>query len=690
MTSEQNQTPGSDLARVVSQQREAILAKRDKVIADRHERGNQPLSDYAWASLERRLADVVREAAGISDVEIQLDLIDRAKFGGDIALKVPSLLKKGGPKRFVAEFQPAISDILRSEKLADLIQNIELKGMYINITLTNDWLLRSAEQVVSMDDRFGLNDSMDGKNVVVDYSSPNVAKVLHAGHIRSSITGEVLSNIYDACGAAVFRVNHINDFGGFGFLLEGYRRFHDAMPADFSENERLLAIYTIRRSLERVVAAGTGPEEWSPEERETFGRYFPEIQDAASARTASQIYIKASDVRFEKLENGDPEEVALWQKMVQWSLADFDSFYRLLNIDIDFVIGESFYFQDGLDVIAESIKNGTAEVFTPEQAQAELAEVERLHVAGDLSDGEAEHRKLGIEKDLGSTVVRLPSGERFVLLRTDGRSIYATRDIGAIARRNELFSPDLVVYVVGQEQRSHFERLFAAARVLGLVKDGIPELLHLYFGFYVDQATGKKLSSRDSVSNVMALLDLAKKYFFSRLSERDSSDEAERAKAAQELTVGSLVFNDLKQDIKGSVEIDVSSLENTVQGFERSGGAYSVYTACRARSILRRHGAAPKKVDEIPEFELSDQEVKLLLMLQHVPMRLAEAARRANPTYLLRHLLDIAMEYNSYYTVAPVLDENGANEARVLITKAVQLVLTNGLAICHIDTPESI
>lgn len=677
----------SDLARVVGDHRAAVIAKREEVQADRAARVNPGLDGYVWAQTEARLAQVVRDATGIDEVMLQLDLIDRAKFGGDIALKVPSLLKHGGPKRFIAEFQPAISEILQSERMADMVEAIELKGMYINITLTNAWLLGSAGQVVAMGDQFGLNDTMAGQNVVVDYSSPNVAKVLHAGHIRSTITGEVLSNVYDACGATVYRVNHINDFGGFGFLLEGYRRFHDAMPEGSTENQRLLAVYTIRRSMERIVETGAAKADWPAEDRAVVDTYFPGVEDAEGAKAAFAEFTAASDARFQALENGDAEEVALWEKMVEWSLADFQSFYRLLNIDIDFVIGESFYFQDGLDVIAEAIKAGTASVYTREEADAALAEVDRLHAAGEISDGEAEFRKLSIEKDCGSTVVHLPGGERFVLLRSDGRSIYATRDIGAIHRRNELFNPDHIVYVVGQEQRSHFERLFAAAEVLGMVKDGKPDLTHLYFGFYVDAETGKKLSSRASVSNVMALLDQAEKYFHGRLSEREGADADG---AARQLTVGSLVFNDLKQDIKGSVDIDVSSLENTILGFERAGGAYAVYTACRARSILRRYGSEPKTVEQIGAFELNAQEAKLLLMLQQTPQKVAEAARRANPTYLLRHLLDIAMEYNSYYTVAPVLGDDGANESRVLITKAVQLVLVNGLAICHIDTPESI
>ena len=690
MNAEDADTVQSELLRAVEEHRQQVLAKRDVVATDRAKRVPPAMADYAWVALEQRLANLVRKAAGMDEVTVQVDQIDRATFGGDIALKVPSLLKQGGPKRFISEFQPLIAELLGAQDMADLVAGIELKGMYINITLADEWLLRSAEQVVQMGARFGLNDTLSGQNIIVDYSSPNVAKMLHAGHIRSTITGEVLSNIYDASGATVFRVNHINDFGGFGFLLEGYRRFGDKMPAELTENGKLLEVYAIRRTLERVVETGKDPADWEAAERETILRYFPEVTDAASARAAFGAYTRASDERFKDLEEGKVEEVALWKKMVEWSLEEFQKFYDLLNINIDFVIGESFYYHDGLEAVETAKASGRAEVFTQQQVDAALAEIDNALAAGQLTEGEADFQRQGVTKDLGAAVVKLGSGERLVLLRSDGRSIYATRDVGAIARRNAFFAPDKVVYVVGQEQRSHFKRLFEAADQLGLTADGLPELLHLYFGFYIDQETGKKLSSRASVSNVLALLEQAELYFLKRLSERGGMTEADRAKAARELTVGSLIFNDLKQDIKGTVDIDVSNLASTIEGFERAGGAYSVYSACRARSILRRHGREPKTLEAIGAFELSMQEVKLLLMLQHLPMRVADAARKANPTHLLRHLLDIAMEYNSYYTAAPVLTPAGANEARVLITKAVQLALVNGLAICHIDTPESI
>jgi arginyl-tRNA synthetase len=154
--------------------------------------------------------------------------------------------------------------------------------------------------------------------------------------------------------------------------------------------------------------------------------------------------------------------------------------------------------------------------------------------------------------------------------------------------------------------------------------------------------------------------------------------------------VGSLVFNDLKQDVKGSVEIDTAELETTIAGFEKSGGAYLVYTACRSRSILRKYGAEPPRAETITDATIDAQEASLLLKIQEIPERLTSAAEQSNPTFLVRHLLEIASIYNSYYARAQVISNGVADPARLLFTKAVEQSLTNGLRVCHVECPAKI
>jgi arginyl-tRNA synthetase len=674
----------NELARRNELRRRDVEAFRDEAVAAHKRRALPRLADYPLPRLKARIAEALSARWGEGRIAPQIETIDRAQFGGDLVVKLPQLLRDGGPKGFIAKHLPWIVEVLEGPDFADAVARVETRGMYVNLTLTDRWLLDSAQAVADLGKDFGLSDAQADNIFLVDYSSPNVAKVLHAGHIRSTIIGHVLSNLHEGSGALVYRVNHINDFGGFGFTLEGWRRFGALFPDSMADNEKLLEIYRIRRAMEKYGGAGTWPEE--AEEQALVARYFPEARDGAALKAAWSDFVGASDARFAALETGAKDEVDLWALMVEWSLADFDTFYRQLNLRIDLVLGESFYFEAGNRLIDASLANGRALLYTRALADADLARLDGL----DLQPAEREKRAEAIEKDIGAVVVPLEGGERYVVRRADGRSIYSTRDLGAIEVRRQLFDPTDFSYVVGQEQRVHFERLFKAAAPLGLAEAGHPRFHHVWFGFYVDAKTGKKLSSRDSVANVNQLLARSVEYFRGRTAERGDQTDEEVAEAAHQLAVGSLVFNDLKQDIKGSVDIDTSDLKATIAGFERSGGAYMVYTACRARSILRRHGAEPERAEAIGAFEIDAQEAALLLRLQQIPERVAAAAEQLNPTLLIRHLLDTASVYNSYYMRAPVLTEAGANASRLLITKAVNVALVNSLRLCHVECPPKI
>jgi arginyl-tRNA synthetase len=674
----------NELARLNQARRREVEAFRDAARAAHGQRGLPKLADYPLPKLKARIAEALSARWGQGRLEPQIETIDRAQFGGDLVVKLPQLLRDGGPKGFIARHLPWIVEVLEGPDFADVVARVETKGMYVNLTLADRWLIESAQAVADLGDLFGLSAAQADRVYLIDYSSPNVAKVLHAGHIRSTIIGHVLSNLHEGCGALVWRVNHINDFGGFGFTLEGWRRFEDRFPHGMAENERLLEIYRIRRVMEKHGGAGTWPEE--AEDVELVARYFPEVRDGAALKAAWAEFVEASDARFAALEAGAKEEVDLWALMVEWSLADFDRFYGALNLKIDLVLGESFYFEAGDRLIDECIEKGTAVVYTRELADADIAKLD----AEDLPPAEREKRVEAIEKDIGAVVVPISGGERYVVRRADGRSIYATRDLGAIRLRREILDPTDFSYVVGQEQRVHFDRLFKAAEALGLAAAGQPRFHHVWFGFYVDAKTGKKLSSRDSVANVNQLLARSVDYFRQRTAERGDQTPEEVAEAAHQLAVGSLVFNDLKQDIKGSVDIDTTDLEATIAGFERSGGAYLVYTACRARSILRKWGKEPERAETIADVAIDAQEAALLLRLQQIPERVAAAAEQLNPTLLIRHLLDTAGVYNSYYMRAPVISGGEVDAARLLITQAVTVALVNALRLCHVETPAKI
>lgn len=665
-----------------------IVRLRDAV-RDRHAaQPVVPAAHYPLRRLRDRLDAALAEQFGRTDLEWTFDPIERARFGADFAVRVTSFLREFGAKDYIGTHAPQIVTALRDVALSDAIAEVSHKGIYVNIRLTDQWFLDSVQHIVDTGEQFGRNDTRADRSQVVDYSAPNVAKVLHAGHFRSTMIGHVLANLFEACGALVYRVNHINDFGGFGFMLEGYRRFAEIFPEELTDNERLLQIYSLRRSLER--AAQTGLENATETDRELLYRYFPDVSDQCTAQTAWAEFTAAADRRFAALERGEAEEVELWQAMVQWSLRDFQSFYAALDIDIDFVIGESFYLGTADQVIEQALENGSAFVFTADRAATDIAALDTALKNEEITPQIHEKSLAQVNKDIGAVVVPLPEGGRLVVRRSDGRSIYATRDIGAIKARRDIFDPTDIDYVVGQEQQVHFSRVFAAARQLGIAEPEKPEFKHIYFGFYVDAETGRKLSSRESVTGVNALLAAAVTHFRKRSAESAALSETELDEAAQQLAVGSILFNDLRRDMKGPVAIPSGDVAPVLAEFEKSGGPYVVYSACRARSILRKYGKEIPRASDVSEFTLSDHETGLITAILELPDKIARAAADTNPSLLIRHLLDIAGIYNTYYASSPVLTPDGPNVSRLLITRATQLALTNGLALCHIACPSKI
>ena len=578
--------------------RQEVIRLRD-IVRNRRKASPVPsLADYPLSRLRERITQALANRSGRTEIAWEIDFLDRSKFGADFALRLTDLLKGSGAKEYITAHVPWICEAIQDPELSDVVAEVSAKGIYVNVRLTEHWFFDSIQAVIDLGDRFGHNDHRADRSQIVDYSSPNVAKALHAGHFRSTVIGHVLSNLYEACGAVVYRINHINDWGGFGFMLEGYRRFASKFPGSLSENERLLEIYAIRRTLERVMAAEDGLAVADERERDTITRYFPGASTVEDLRAAHDEFVIAANEQFERLEAGHPHEVALWKDMVRWSLADFESFYSALDIDIDFVIGESFYLRAGDAVVDDAVANGTAYELTKERAREEAAELDRAVAAEEITGRVRDKSVALLEKDTGAIVVPLPSGERLVVRRSDGRSIYATRDIGAIKLRCEIFDPTDVNYVVGQEQRVHFTRLFQAAEVMGLTTPGKPAFTHTYFGFYIDAESGKKLSSRESVAGVNELLAAAVIHFRKKSADGGSMAEEKLDLAAQQLAVGSVVFNDLRRDMKGPVSIAKGDVAPVIAEFEKAGGPYVVYSACRARAILHKYGKSVPHISE--------------------------------------------------------------------------------------------
>ncbi len=667
-----------------------VLATRDELVARRDGRSDavgppDPLGDFT-----EKVRTLLPATSGVAVGEVLVDLVERDRFGADLALKFPSLLKDGGPRRFATDHAPAIRAALEGSEFAEEIATVDSVGMYINIRLRDEWLLAAARSVTGAGPSYGRSYPLVAERYVVDYSSPNVAKSLHAGHIRSTIIGAVLSNVLEEAGGLVFRVNHINDYGGFGFLLEGHRRFEHSFPTGSDINERSLEIYRLRRILERAIADGASVADLPGPDADLVRLLLPGVKTSEDLAAAMDEFETAADRRFAALESGDPDEMDLWRQIVAASLEDFATFYRSLDISFDFVIGESFYAQLGLKLVDEWLRSGAAVQYGESEAAADLRHLQDSLAAGDIGPSEFESLAQAIRKDIGAVVVRLSPSERYVIRRGDGRSIYATRDLAAVALRQQLFEPTSCIYVVGQEQKTHFERLFAASYQLGLVDRSRTSFDHIYFGFYVDAHTHKKLSSRESATGVAELFETAQAYFRSRVSDRLVEGDEDPESVARQLTIASIVFNDLKQDTRSSVEMDMKNPTAMVEVFDKSGGAYVIYTACRAGSIVRKASGQPEATGTDIPSGLDPEEARLLLQVLDYPTVVAYAARQRSPSVLVRHMFDVSNLYNSYNAKARVITDGGVITSRLVTTAAVEQTLRNGLKLCNVDCPEYI
>lgn len=669
-----------------SELQKSVLAKRSEVEARRAAHKPKPFGAYSINLLASRIAALL----GLSPEELDLSFVDTSKFKADLALRIPGLLKTKPTPAYIKEDVPRFGQLLAPLISEGVLTSIEPKGIYLNLTLGQQALIDAAEQVLDLKDAFGTSDQFEGRRFVVDYSSPNVAKHLHAGHIRSTIIGQVLSNMYEAVGGISFRLNYLNDWGGFGELIEGFDRWSALAPAGVVGNDLLFFVYSTYRTAEKAAGTPKGFSELSTEQKENLSKAFSgALSSYESFKGAFEKFRAASRQRFANLEAGKAAEVERWKQMVAWSLADFERFYELLGIHHDFVVGESFYAERGRAIVEAGLAAGTVLKFSTDDAERAIAQARADKDAGTISEDVCKVLEEEIRRDIGGFVVQLSGNRRMVVQRADGATIYATRDLAGVQHRTTTFDATDLIYEVGQEQADHFSQLFEASKILNLTAGKEVNCKHIYHGFYVEAGTKKKLSSRQGASSVLGLFESAVEHFFKKYDETSEFSVEERRSIARTLAVGAVVFNDLRRDKKLPVELNPDR-QKMIEEFERSGGAYVVYSVCRARSIIRKANAALPRGDALKSISLEPIERELLKLTMDFPRRLVNAVRNDNPAAIITFIEESATLYNRYYHEYPVIKGGEQNFHRLSITEAVAQMIENGLRICHVLCPARI
>lgn len=336
-----------------------------------------------------------------------------------------------------------------------------------------------------------------------------------------------------------------------------------------NKNDLLFRIYSAFRSAQKASLDSAIWEGYTSEQKTPISELIGESRDYSEFLKNYEAFLTRSNSAFSALERGDDEAYAAWECIVSWSLQDFEKFYTILGIHQDYLTGEGLYAQFGKELVMYEVEKGGIQFFDEILAKEALDQIGQERGESGITDEAYARAADEIKADTGCYVVPLENGERFVVLKRDGSTIYATRDLAALSHRFQVFEPSKMIYEVGQEQQEHFDKLFRSARRLGLVH-AETELAHIYHGFYVDAATKKKLSSRDGASNIMKLLTDTVAYFRSKYDQDDSFSEAEKDRIAHTLGVGSIIFNDIKKDKKSSVPVS-SDFGAMMQQFEESG-----------------------------------------------------------------------------------------------------------------------
>lgn len=366
----------------------------------------------------------------------------------------------------------------------------------------------------------------------------------------------------------------------------------------------------------------------------------------------------------------------------------------------DFVIGESFYEKRGKQIVTEGIDQGIIVHFTQERADAYWQDYLAHHA--DEKETLQEKKREEVMNDVGSYVALLDDYERFVVLRSDGASIYATRDLGCLAYRCTVRNPSVVMYEVGQEQADHFAKLFETAKKFTWhhMADGRERtFLHVYHGFYVNAETKKKLSSRDGASNVQALFAQATAHFLTKYDTTTTFTKEQAASTAEVLGRASVIINDVRKSRTASVYLD-ADIQKAVAGFEESGGPYLMYTLCRALSLIKKaaqddtdlgnsivHTSTDNKKTTQQENEdtLDDTMIDIVKKIADAPQILRKAADEHEPSLVVDYMYQLAQQFNTLYSAKKQITKSSAAMA---ITRSYAIVMKNLFAVLNIDALE--
>ena len=525
---------------------------------------------------------------------------------GDIAFPAFSLAKveRKAPQAIAADIAEKI-DPSHFEKVV-------ATGPYVNFFLNKAKISDQViKEVIKEGADYGQQNEGDGGNITIDLSSPNIAKPFSVGHLRSTVIGDSLSNIFRKMGYNTIKINHLGDWGKqFGLLMVAYKKWGNKEAVEANPIDELLKLYV---------------------------RINAEIENDPALDEEGRLW-------FKKLEDGDPEATELWQWFRDESLVEFNRIYELLGVEFDSLNGEAFY-NDKMD---EAVKILEDKGLLKESKGASIV---------DLDD------------------VNLPPA---MIKKSDGATLYITRDIATAMYRARTYNFVKNVYVVGQEQSNHFRQLKAVLKKMGF--DWSDDMIHVDFGLVTKNR--QKLSTRKG--NIILLeptLQEAISRAKAQIEEKNPNLENKEA-VAHAVGVGAVKFYDLTTDRRNGYDFDLEAMVS----FEGETGPYVQYAYARIQSILRKADFKPS-LDA--NYNLNDAESwEIIKLLQDFARVVKRAADNFEPSLIAKYAISLAQAFNKYYAHTRILDENPERDSRLALSYTTAVVLKEALRMLGVEAPE--
>ena len=542
------------------------------------------------------------------DQDAILNLLEQPKSSelGDIAFPAFSLAKteRKAPQIIAADIAEKI-DTAHFDKVV-------ATGPYVNFFLSKAEISGQViKEVIKDGADYGQQNEGNGKNVTIDLSSPNIAKPFSVGHLRSTVIGDALSNIFRKIGYNTIKINHLGDWGKqFGLLMVAYKKWGSQEAVEANPIDELLKLYV---------------------------RINAEIENDPSLDEEGRLW-------FKKLEDGDPEATELWQWFRDESLMEFNRIYELLGVEFDSLNGEAFYndkMDEGIQILEEK----------------GLLQGSKGASIVDLED------------------FNLPPA---MIKKSDGATLYITRDIATAIYRARTYNFVKNVYVVGQEQANHFRQLKAVLKKMGF--DWSDDMIHVDFGLVTKNR--QKLSTRKG--NII-LLEPTLLEAISRAKsqiEAKNPDLENKETVARAVGVGAVKFYDLKTDRRNGYDFDLEAMVS----FEGETGPYIQYAYARIQSILRKANFQP---DAEATYSLNDPESwEIIKLLQDFGRVVKRAADNYEPSLIAKYAISLAQAFNKYYAHTRILDESPERDSRLALSYSTAVVLKEALRLLGVEAPE--